>query len=72
VEGASDWTIGPDARVMQETLAAWWAGAAQETGEVAMPDVAAWLMRRRDLIAAGRSAMTVGHHDVFAHPLPAR
>jgi hypothetical protein len=35
-------------------------------------DVITWLARRRDHIAAGRSAMRVGHVDFFAQPTGTR
>ena len=37
-----------------------------------LPDVVGWLTRRRDLVAAGRSSIRVGHVDFFARPTGTR
>lgn len=72
VQGASDWAFGPDDREIQQEIVAGWAGAAREIGGVALPNVVPWLTRRRDLIAQGRSAIRVGHVDLFARPTGTR
>jgi hypothetical protein len=72
VHGASDWVFGPQDREIQNEVLSGWAGAARELGEVAFPDLLDWLARRRDLVAAGRSHMRVGHVDIFARPMGLR
>jgi SAM-dependent methyltransferase len=72
VHGRSDWRLGPRDHDIQRDMLAGWAGAAREIGAVSLPDAAAWLTRRRDLVAAGRSAITVGHVDFFARPIGTR
>jgi len=68
VHGSSDWVLGPSDQEMQGEVLAGWAGAARELGDVALPDLMAWITRRRELIAAGASHLRVGHVDVFARP----
>jgi hypothetical protein len=71
VEGRSDWVLGTEAREIQTELLAGWAGAAREIGvDAAILD--AWLAERADHVAAGRSAMRVGHVDFFASPIGRR
>jgi hypothetical protein len=71
-QGASDWVFGPkDAEIQSEVLTGW-AVAAREIGASSIGDIIGWLARRRDLIAAGRSAMRVGHVDFFARPIATR
>ena len=70
--GASDWVIGSDDREFQMEIFAGWAGAARETGDLSLADTVAWLTRRRDAVAAGRSSIRVGHVDVFARPTGTR
>lgn len=71
-QGASDWVFGPkDAEIQTEVLTGW-AVAAREIGAPALSDVIAWLARRREHIAAGRSSMRVGHVDFFARPMGTR
>jgi SAM-dependent methyltransferase len=72
VHGRSDWHLLPRDRDIQRDMLAGWAGAAREIGAVSLPDAAAWLTRRRDLLAAGRSTVTVGHVDIFARPIGTR
>jgi hypothetical protein len=72
VHGRSDWYLLPRDRDIQRDMLAGWAGAARETGAVSLADAAAWLTRRRDFLAAGRSSMTVGHVDIFARPIGTR
>jgi len=72
VQGRSDWHLLPRDHAMQRDMLAGWAGAAREIGAVSLPDAAAWLTRRRDLLASGRSAITVGHVDIFARPIGTR
>ena len=72
VHGRSDWHLLPRDREIQRDMLAGWAGAAREIGTVSLPDAAAWLTRRRDLLAAGRSTIKVGHVDIFARPIGTR
>jgi hypothetical protein len=72
VHGRSDWHLLPRDREIQRDMLAGWAGAAREIGAVSLPDAAAWLTRRRDLLAAGRSTIKVGHVDIFARPIGTR
>ena len=71
VQGPSDWVFAPTDREIQIEILAGWAAAAREIGDVPLPDVVGWLTRRRDLVAAGRSSIRVGHVDFFARR-PAR
>ena len=72
VHGRSDWHLLPRDHGIQRDMLAGWAGAAREIGAVSLPDAAAWLTRRRDLLAAGRSTIKVGHVDIFARPIGTR
>jgi len=72
VHGTSDWSIGPDNRDMQTEILAGWAGAAREISALTLDDTVAWLTRRRDIVAAGRSSIRVGHVDFFAAPIATR
>ena len=67
VSGPSDWVLGADDSEIQLEILAGWA-AVGRAGALPLADVAAWLTRRRDLVAAGRSAIRVGHRDVLAVP----
>jgi hypothetical protein len=71
-EGRSDWIVAADDRNIQDAMLTQWARAAQETGEVATADVAAWFQRRRDHVVAGRATMRIGHRDLFARPMAKR
>jgi hypothetical protein len=70
-QGASDWVFGPRDVEIQTAVLTGWAAAAREIG-TPIDDVIAWLARRRDHIAAGRSAVRVGHVDFFAQPTATR
>jgi hypothetical protein len=72
VQGSSDWTFAPDDREIQNEILSGWAAAAREIGTVPLADVIEWLTRRRDLVAAGRSSIRVGHIDFFAAPAATR
>jgi SAM-dependent methyltransferase len=72
VHGRSDWRLSPRDRDIQRDMLAGWAGAAREIGAVSLADAASWLTRRRDLVAAGRSTIAVGHVDLFARPIGTR
>ena len=69
VHGQSDWRLGPGDSAIQRDLLAGWAAAARETGNLASSDIDGWLARRRGHVAAGRSSISVGHCDFFAHPI---
>jgi SAM-dependent methyltransferase len=69
VHGTADWEFHPDDRAIQLEVLSGWESAARETEDVALKDVIAWLTRRRDVVAAGRSSIRVGHIDVFADPI---
>jgi Methyltransferase domain len=71
-QGRSDWQFGPDDKAIQLEIVGGWAGAAREAADLSLLDVAAWLTRRRDVIADGRSRLTVGHRDFFAAPIVTR
>jgi hypothetical protein len=70
--GRSDWVIGPQDHAMQNEILAGWAHAAREIDALTLSDTADWLTRRRDIVAAGRSSIRVGHVDVFAMPTGTR
>jgi SAM-dependent methyltransferase len=70
-QGASDWAFGPADQAIQLEMLAGWASAAGEMG-IAPGLLEAWLAERRALVAAGRSAMRVGHLDFFAAPIGTR
>jgi hypothetical protein len=70
--GSSDWDFGPDDREIQSQVVMGWANAADELDDLPAPSVAAWLERRRAVIAAGRSRLRVGHLDFFATPTAMR
>jgi hypothetical protein len=72
ISGASDWEFAPEDREIQREVLAGWAQAARETGDPPKPEIEGWLSRRRDLIAAGQSAIRVGHADFLALPKGAR
>jgi hypothetical protein len=72
VHGESDWGIGPDDFEMQAELLAGWASAARDVGTLSPADTTAWLTRRRDALAEGRSSLRVGHVDFFATPIATR
>src|SRR5262249_28427260 len=68
VHGRSDWRLRPGDRKMQRAVLDPSAGAARDEGALPLAEVAAWLTRRRDLVAAGRSALHLGHVDFLALP----
>ena len=60
----SDWQIGPGDTAMQHALLDGWLGAAREIAPERSGDLTAWHDRRRGLVAAGSSALSVGHVDL--------
>ncbi len=71
-QGNADWIFEPKDRDIQIEMLSGWAAAAREMGDVPLPEVIGWLTRRRDLVAAGRSSIRVGHVDFFARPTATR
>jgi hypothetical protein len=71
-QGASDWVFAPKDTEIQTEVLTGWAVAAREIGGASIGDIVGWLARRRDHIAAGRSAIRVGHVDFFARPTTTR
>jgi hypothetical protein len=72
ISGPSDWVFEPQDRAIQREVLAGWALAANELGDLPGAAIAAWLSRRGDLVAQGRSWMRVGHVDLFATPMATR
>jgi len=70
--GLADWEFGPLDREMQTEILSGWAAAAREIGGVPPREIIDWLKRRRELVAAGRSSIRVGHVDVLARPTGTR
>lgn len=70
-QAGSDWVFDPKDVEIQTEVMTGWAAAARDIG-VPIDDVITWLARRRDHIAAGRSAMRIGHVDFFAQPTGTR
>jgi hypothetical protein len=68
VSGPSDWMIAPNDRTMQVELFNGWAKAAHELGTLPLAEIASWLQRRTAVVGASRSAIRVGHVDLFAFP----
>ncbi len=71
-QGVSDWDFTANDREIQKEVLTGWASAAREMNEPALADTIAWLARRRDAVAAGRSSIRVGHVDFFARPTGTR
>ncbi len=65
--GRSDWRLGPAESELQLALVAGYAEAAKQQNETSAAWVNDWLLRRRRLITASLSNMTVGHTDIFAY-----
>jgi hypothetical protein len=72
VHGASDWEMGPEDLDIQTEIMTGWASAAHDIGALSLADTTAWLARRRDVLAKGRSSLRVGHVDFFATPSATR
>lgn len=72
VHGPSDWVFETSDRDIQQEVLAGWASAAQEMGGLDLAEIVGWVTRRRDLVAAGRSRMRIGHLDFFARPTGTR
>jgi hypothetical protein len=65
-EAPSDWILSPDAQALQRQLIDGWAEAATETAPARAATIADWRQRRLAHVAADRSRLTVGHHDLAA------
>jgi hypothetical protein len=61
---ASDWHLGPEHRALQDALIRGWAEAALQIAPQRADRVRNWLVRRLAHLAAGRSALRVGHADL--------
>jgi SAM-dependent methyltransferase len=61
---SSDWRIDVDAAAMQHALLDGWVDAAAEIAPEQRTTLAAWHERRRALVVAGRSTLSVGHIDL--------
>jgi SAM-dependent methyltransferase len=72
VEGRSEWRFGPADRAIQAALLDDLAAAASAIDPAAAGAVGGWRTRRHVLIAAGRSALTISHTDLFAAPAAQR
>ena len=72
MHGLSDWAFGPLDRQIQTEILSGWAAAAREIGDPPKSEISEWLKRRRELIAAGRSSISVGHVDLLARPTGTR
>jgi SAM-dependent methyltransferase len=68
LQGRSDWRLRSQDRELQTVVLDVWAGAARDERALPLAEVMAWLARRRDLVAAGRSALHLGHVDFLALP----
>jgi hypothetical protein len=60
----SDWTLGADDGELQRQLIEGWASAAVEIAPDRGAMVDGWRRRRLEHVAAGRSAIVVGHEDL--------
>jgi SAM-dependent methyltransferase len=64
-KGRSDWRIGPDSVLLQQTLLDDWTQAAILIDPALQDRFVNWRQRREQCLAAARSALTVGHLDGF-------
>jgi len=64
--------VSPDDRAIQTETLNGWAAAARAMDALPSAEIEAWLARRSDAVAAGRSAIRVGHVDFFAMPTGTR
>jgi hypothetical protein len=71
VQGRSDWVLAPHEEFQAELIAGL-ATAAREIGDLSAGEIAAWVTRRKDFLAAHRSSMRIGHVDFFARPIGRR
>ena len=56
----------------KEALFAGWAALGALTTALSTDRIAAWLAKRRALLADGRSGLRIGHVDIFAQPIGRR
>jgi hypothetical protein len=64
----SDWVLTPESGELQRQLIDGWAQAAAAMAPQQIRSIDAWRDRRLAHVAAGWSAITVGHEDVAAFP----
>ncbi|MFT3816152.1 MAG: hypothetical protein QM750_00740 [Rubrivivax sp.] len=64
----SDWQLGADDAAMIGSLFEGWTAAAAEIAPAELARLAHWLAQRRELLAAGRLSVSVGHEDLLAVP----
>ncbi len=64
----SDWLLTPASGALQRQLIDGWAQAAAEMAPQQIRAIDAWRERRLAHVAAGWSAITVGHEDVAGWP----
>jgi hypothetical protein len=62
---SSDWVLGDDHPQLQRELIEGWAAAASEIAPADSREIAGWRERRLGHVAAGRSAVVVGHVDLL-------
>jgi SAM-dependent methyltransferase len=62
----SNWQLGAEHAELQRELMDGWAGATLEDQPAHAAAIADWRRRRHAHLAAGRSSVVVGHHDVAA------
>lgn len=72
VHGQAEWIAEPQDRAFQIEIFRLWANAARQPGALSSGDIDKWLIRRGDLVVAGRSSLRVGHVDFFAQPIGTR
>jgi hypothetical protein len=64
----SDWRLAPESGELQRQLIDGWARAAAEMAPQQIRTIDAWRDRRLAHVAAGWSAITVGHEDFAGLP----
>lgn len=65
---STDWRLGPESAALQRELLAGWHAAAVEIAPDERDVLDAWLARRLEHVAAGRSRLLVGHTDIAGTP----
>jgi len=61
---STDWRLGPQSAALQRELLAGWHAAAVESAPDERDALDAWLARRLEHVAEGRSRLVVGHTDI--------
>jgi SAM-dependent methyltransferase len=62
----TDWVLGNEYAALQRELISGWARPALELAPERAASIASWQQRRLAHLAAGRSTLVVGHHDLGA------